>query len=817
MKRRKGNGASSGGGMMMLIQLLIMGLVHGALGWMLVGSLDTARTLEAEKAGIVVLEDVDESDLASIRKLEGEVRRAEEYGTDDRVKEYRGYLDDSINRIAERVSRSRAQEFGGSEFDQMQFIINHYKMNGAQGFVSEYREQPVAQEVPRIFWPMAGFVFFWWLVMTVFQGEGLEFDIQRRRHPMWEWIQSHPVRPLAAFGAELLAPMMANPVYFSAPIFWWVIFGNVMGIWPGLLVALPLGLAFGLAASCLNKALEISTMLRFSPRNRGAVLGIMSWLGYSAMILPLFTFQTPQIKVAVLKFLAPLAAWLPEWHWGHALTPAEAISIGLVSAGVMLMAAVSIAWWGTNQGLMAGGALTGPGKPRGPVGGGSFISGQNPLYRKELLWFWRDKGAVVQAILIPLTIASFQVFNLRGLVSHATSSWNGICGIAIICGTYFLLVLGPRSLASEGGALWIATTWPKGMEDLLKAKARLWWALSSAIVGLALLGAIWMFPLNWWKILLVAAGWVILSRSLAEKTVTLANAPSSSGEAEPASKGKHWVAMLGTFAFSSGVFTANWSIALMGIVFSSLTAAAMWQNFRARLPFFFDPWSEELPPAPSLMHAMVGIAAMVEVIGIAAAIVAGFALKENLWLARAIAYGVAGVITWFLMQRFLDKRGATSGMIWRWPREEGAASPGWVASYGGGIAIGLLLGGLGFLYILCLRALPFTQEMMVKIEEMGPTGPTQKLIMFILAVGMAPLAEEYLFRGLLYRALDREWGGLHAMLGGAAYFAIYHPPVSWIPVFAVGFCCTWLFKKTGRLGPCVLVHMVYNAIVVGFQ
>jgi hypothetical protein len=63
------------------------------------------------------------------------------------------------------------------------------------------------------------FVLVWWGVMLVFQGEGLEMDLQRRRHPMWEWLFSHPVPPGAVFLAELLSPIAANPIYWGAPLF----------------------------------------------------------------------------------------------------------------------------------------------------------------------------------------------------------------------------------------------------------------------------------------------------------------------------------------------------------------------------------------------------------------------------------------------------------------------------------------------------------------------------------------------------------------------------------------------------------------------
>jgi membrane protease YdiL (CAAX protease family) len=84
----------------------------------------------------------------------------------------------------------------------------------------------------------------------------------------------------------------------------------------------------------------------------------------------------------------------------------------------------------------------------------------------------------------------------------------------------------------------------------------------------------------------------------------------------------------------------------------------------------------------------------------------------------------------------------------------------------------------------------------------------------VMAVGFAPFAEEYLFRGLLFRALDREWGGWTAVVGSAAFFAVYHPALSWPPVFLLGVCNALIFKRSGRIAPAILLHMVYNAVVL---
>jgi membrane protease YdiL (CAAX protease family) len=89
-----------------------------------------------------------------------------------------------------------------------------------------------------------------------------------------------------------------------------------------------------------------------------------------------------------------------------------------------------------------------------------------------------------------------------------------------------------------------------------------------------------------------------------------------------------------------------------------------------------------------------------------------------------------------------------------------------------------------------------------------------RLWLGFLAVVCAPLAEEYLFRGLLYRALDREWGAWRAILASAAFFAIYHPAISWPPVAALGVLTALLFRHGRRLWLAVAAHAAYNLVVL---
>ena len=131
-----------------------------------------------------------------------------------------------------------------------------------------------------------------------------------------------------------------------------------------------------------------------------------------------------------------------------------------------------------------------------------------------------------------------------------------------------------------------------------------------------------------------------------------------------------------------------------------------------------------------------------------------------------------------------------------------------------GAAAGVVLGVFAHGYVAVLQHFPAAAEIIRKSQEQMASMPGVRVSFAVMAVGFAPFAEEYLFRGLLFRALDREWGGWRAVVGSAAFFAIYHAPLSWLPVALLGAANALIFKKTGRLAPAVVLHMVYNAVVL---
>jgi membrane protease YdiL (CAAX protease family) len=267
--------------------------------------------------------------------------------------------------------------------------------------------------------------------------------------------------------------------------------------------------------------------------------------------------------------------------------------------------------------------------------------------------------------------------------------------------------------------------------------------------------------------------------------------------------------------FSIGIISQQWHIAIMGIVYSYVTAAAMWQNFRARLPYLYDPWSEELPSPPTLMHAMISISILVECGAILTGILLVIAGPQNIAIAQAIAYAVCSVAVSLAVISFLGERNVSLRDVTRWRSPAPSSSvpqliPALMLAAAGGIILGLAAHG----YLAALEHIPATAEILRKSREVMAKLHGLHISYGIMAVVFAPFAEEYLFRGLLFRALDREWGGWRAVIGSAAFFAVYHPAMSWPPVFLLGVCNALIFKKSGRLAPAILLHMVYNALVL---
>ena len=96
--------------------------------------------------------------------------------------------------------------------------------------------------------------------------------------------------------------------------------------------------------------------------------------------------------------------------------------------------------------------------------------------------------------------------------------------------------------------------------------------------------------------------------------------------------------------------------------------------------------------------------------------------------------------------------------------------------------------------------------------EMAQAFVPANMVRNLLVVGvLAPLTEELVFRGLLYRAWEARWGWIPSMLASSAVFAAYHP--NFAPTFLAGILYVCLYRRTGSIWASIAVHSAYNILI----
>jgi membrane protease YdiL (CAAX protease family) len=85
--------------------------------------------------------------------------------------------------------------------------------------------------------------------------------------------------------------------------------------------------------------------------------------------------------------------------------------------------------------------------------------------------------------------------------------------------------------------------------------------------------------------------------------------------------------------------------------------------------------------------------------------------------------------------------------------------------------------------------------------------------MFLSAVVAAPLAEEWLCRGVILSGLLTHYSPRKAIIWSAVLFGVLHlNPWQAIPAFCLALAIGWVYWRTRSLWPCIFMHAVNNGI-----
>ena len=142
------------------------------------------------------------------------------------------------------------------------------------------------------------------------------------------------------------------------------------------------------------------------------------------------------------------------------------------------------------------------------------------------------------------------------------------------------------------------------------------------------------------------------------------------------------------------------------------------------------------------------------------------------------------------------------------------ASTGWLILAGAGAVV-----MYGVLISIALIVGRITGSTGVDIIP-APTNLTPNTVLgflstMVLGAAIVPIAEEFLFRGVLYRWLRDSWGLYAGLVGSALVFSAVHLVLgspAGLQIFLIGLALAYLYEHTGSLKPSMVFHGVNNGI-----
>ncbi|MDP2874610.1 MAG: type II CAAX endopeptidase family protein [Holophaga sp.] len=171
---------------------------------------------------------------------------------------------------------------------------------------------------------------------------------------------------------------------------------------------------------------------------------------------------------------------------------------------------------------------------------------------------------------------------------------------------------------------------------------------------------------------------------------------------------------------------------------------------------------------------------------------------------------------WVGVRLLLRAEGTTLRQAWK--RMTPGPTPraiGWAAAFLGIALVSVLLVGL-LLQPLVRQAEPPQRELLDLIG--GITNPMAMLLLFATIAGLAPLFEEWLFRGTLLPWLGHLFsergvrGGwlLAVVFSGLMFGAMHLQPAALPGLCTLGMVLGWAFLRTGNLWTTVVMHACWN-------
>jgi hypothetical protein len=638
-----------------------------------------------------------------------------------------------------------------------------------------------------------------------------------------EWLFTFPVPARGIFLAQLLQFAVSGFFVWLAvcPYLIIVLWSAGYRAW-----ALPLAALATLYVNLLLASLRVlgETWLRktFSHarlKNIQAVCTVLGSLAFMGTMALALMPTMPQFFIDLARRLPLGVLWFPPSAPILLCLPGGAAAAAALGLAIMAALAPALSVLAAER-LVRPGLVTETAVYQGRRGAATRRADTPRSFQgilgKELRLLLRDRSFMAQTLIVPLLAIGLQVLINPAIFRAVSGDFRHAATMAFVIGAYVLMSSGFSVLAVEGKALWLLYTFPQSIDRIMRRKALLW-AVVSSVYAVAVLGIAWgraaaVGPEALADAALAVAG-VFIYAFIAAGIGVLGTDPLEQEIQRRFRPTMVYLYMLLAGLYAAGLYAPSaWDKAAL-VVLSALLAYAIWQKVRDRAPYLLDA-TQAPPPQIALSDGLIAALVFFVVQGLVLILLT---MDDGAppAVAAIIAYLAAGLVVSHLSLLVFWRRKvpdllATLGLR---PPAERATSLGTAAVYGllGGAAAALC----GLLYLAAINHIEPLRQMKDELPTLMnlAEGPARVCLAALLIVA-APVFEEFIFRGILFRGLRRSARLGVAVTGSAAIFAIVHPPISVIPVFVLGLVTALVFERTKLLAAPILAHMVYNTVVL---
>ncbi len=656
------------------------------------------------------------------------------------------------------------------------------------------------------------------VMLLIFAGARLCWTLGSRNQDLgqveWstEWLFTLPASSRALFGAQILGHAFVDPfawigaiplllvIYLSTGCHWALAAG----------AAVLNSIYLSLVMASLRIVSETALRKRVAPARLKNLQALFTLVGI-VLLFMLFALarshEVSQWVVRVASTGSPLLLWNPFSICAAAFSLPLPVIAGyeVVSAAVILLGAIWLSAFLVRDGVVA--APTAYSGGRGEGAGRDFLPAG--IIGKDVRLLLRDRNFFVQTLVAPALIVCFQIIFNVGMARSIGTNFHYAATFAFGVGAYVMISTGLNVLAVEGNSLWMLYGLPVALPTIMLRKTMLWSALGVCYAAIVLAVCAWhirTFESVDLSYTTVALAGVVIYSFIASGIGMLATDPLEVDVKRRIQPGMIYLYMVLASLYGFALYAPSTWARLGQIVLSSLLAYALWQKVRDRAPFLLDAVSMPLPRV-SLADGLMAALGFFVLQGLCTL----WLLHEGLPAGGAVvlAYGAAGALVvaftlfMFWRARVVDMLGAVGLAGPRDGRRHLAVFKG--------LGLGIVGAIFAYGYLAALRSVPGLDSLKERAHEMANLGGHWLVFLAVIA---APLFEEFIFRGLVYRGLRRSLSAPWAVAGSAAVFAICHPPISVIPVFVMGSLAAIGFEWTGWIVTPICVHMTYNALVL---